>query len=357
MTESQEFDQVLFDRRGPGGRLGVITLNRPKQLNALTYAMIRAIARQLDQWRDDDTLEQIVLVGAGDRGLCAGGDIAEIRADIVEGDGDITADFLADEYRLDASTSDYPKPYIAIMDGLTFGGGVGLSGHSTRRIVTERSQISMPETAIGFTPDIGGTWLLSRMPGETGLHAALTGARLSAGDAIATGWADHFVPRDDLDALLTALEVEPADEAIARFAQEPPAAPILAERVWTDDAYSAPTASEIVARLDELGEAHPGAKDAAAKIRRASPTAVAATLELVRRNREASDLRDAIDLEYRVGMRLVFAHDFLEGVRALLVDKDKSPKWQPATLAEVDQERIRLLFARQDAFEIDWRQS
>ena len=353
-TEPSGTDHLVLERRGPGGRLGVIVLDRPRQLNALSYAMIRAITAALARWRDDDAVEQVLLVGAGERGLCAGGDIAEIRTDLVEGDGRIAAGFLADEYRLDAATAEYPKPYVAIMDGVTFGGGVGLSGHSSRRVVTERSRIAMPETAIGFVPDIGGTWLLSRMPGELGLHAALTGHRLHAADAIATGFADHYVVSERVPRLVELLETESADAAIAAVEQAPPASALVGERIWIDAAYAHDEPHDILHHLEALADTQPLAKQAAEAMRTASPTAVAATLELVRRSRAVPSRRRAIDLEYRVGMRLVAQPDFLEGVRAMLVDKDRAPRWRPATLEEIDRERILALFDPADSPAIDW---
>ncbi|MGO1543486.1 MAG: enoyl-CoA hydratase/isomerase family protein [Gulosibacter sp.] len=347
--------QVLFERRGPRGQLGVITLNRPRQLNALSYAMIREITSQLAAWRQDDTVAQILLVGAGDRGLCAGGDILEIREDVLATGGKVAAEFFASEYRLDAATGDLDKPYIAIMDGYTFGGGVGISAHSRgRRVVTERSRIAMPETAIGFSPDVGGTYLLARMPGETGIHAGLTGAHLDAADAIAAGFADHYVPADSLGELVSRLEVEEADAVLADLARPAPESELLAQRAWIDQAYAASTPLEILARLDEFAEEFSAAADAAKAIRASSPTAITAALEVIRRNRNAAHLREAIDLEYLVGMRLGTGHDFLEGVRAQVVDKDRMPKWQPAALADVLPSEIEQLFALEGGHVIDW---
>lgn len=348
--------QVRFERRGPGGRLGVITLNRPRQLNSLSFAMIREIGDRLARWHEDPEVEQFLLVGAGDRGLCAGGDVLEIRADVLATGGEVAAEFFASEYRLDAATADLAKPYVAIMDGYTFGGGVGLSAHSRgRRVVTERSRVAMPETAIGFIPDVGGTFLLARMPGETGLHAGLTGARLDAGDAIATGFADHFVAAQRLPELVRRLEREAADALLAELSRPAPSSRLLEERDWIDAAYSARTPREIVERLAALGETHPAAADAAAAIRAASPTAVAATLAVIRRNREAVDLRAAIDLEYRVGMRLAVAPDFREGVRAQVLDKDRNPAWLPADLDHVESAAVEALLDPEGGHIVDWR--
>lgn len=354
-NEANLSGQVLFDRRGPGGRLGVITLNRPRQLNSLSYAMIREISAQLVEWEHDANVEQYVLLGAGERGLCAGGDILEIRADVLETGGRISAQFFADEYRLDAATGDLKKPYVALMDGYTFGGGVGISAHSKGyRVVTERTAIAMPETAIGFIPDVGGTYLLANMPGETGVHAGLSGARLDAGDAIATGFADHYIPSEKLSVLAARLETEGAEAVLQSLADSAPESTLLEQRAWIDEAYAAETPLEILDRLDALASTQPAAADAAKAIRASSPLAIAATLEIIRRNRGAADVRAAIDLEYRVGMRLCGRHDFLEGVRAQVLDKDRNPQWQPESLREIAVKDVEALFASEGSHVVDW---
>ncbi len=238
-------DDVLFERRG---RLGVVTLNRPKAVNALTAGMASAMLEQLTRWADDDAVQAVLVRGAGDRGLCAGGDIVAIYRDMLAG-GDATADFWADEYRLNALIDAYPKPYVALMDGLVLGGGVGISAHGSVRIVTERTRTGMPETTIGFVPDVGGTLLLSRSPGESGTHAALTGAHLSGADALFLGLADHFVPSDRLAELAVALETEPVESAVGRFTEPAPASTLEQQREWIDECYAADDAEEIVRRL------------------------------------------------------------------------------------------------------------
>lgn len=355
-VKGNQTDEVLFDRRGPRGRLGVVTLNRPRKLNTLSHAMIRAIAATLANWEDDPEVEQILLTGAGERGLCAGGDIVEIRDDLLASSGtggtggEKAAAFFTDEYRLDASTAELRTPYIALMDGFTFGGGVGLSAHSRGyRVVTERSQIAMPETAIGFVPDVGGTWLLGQMPGEIGLHAGLTGARLTAGDALAMGFADHYLPSAQLPEFVSRLEDEPVDALLTDLTHPAPDSPLLKEREWIDEAYGAATVPEILARLEELAPAHPAAAEAAKAMHASSPTSLAATLEVIRRNRKAANLREAIELEYAVGMQLCVAADFLEGVRAQVVDKDRNPQWQP-----FEQSRVDALFDPEFAQMLNW---
>jgi enoyl-CoA hydratase len=329
---------VLFERRG---RLGVVTLNRPAAVNALTAGMAAAMLEQLTLWADDDDAVAAVLVrGAGDRGLCAGGDIVAIYRDMLDG-GDATADFWAVEYRLNLLIADYPKPYVAFMDGLVLGGGVGISAHGSVRIVTERTRMGMPETTIGFVPDVGGTLLLSRSPGETGTHAALTGAHLSGADALFLGLADHFVPSGRLPELAAALETEPAEAAAARFAEPAPAAVLAAQQEWIDACYSSDDAEEILRRLRAFGAEAAGAADT---IEAKSPTAVKVALASLRRARGLR-LAQALEQEYRVGLRFLEGPDFREGIRAQVVDKDRNPRWKPATLAEVTAVDVAAYFA------------
>ncbi|MGO4857183.1 enoyl-CoA hydratase/isomerase family protein [Arthrobacter sp. 2MCAF14] len=329
--------EVLFEKHG---HLGVITLNRPQAVNALTAGMVHAMLEQLTAWADDDAVKTVLVHGAGDRGLCAGGDIVAIYDDILR-HGDQTADFWAAEYRLNSLIARYPKPYVAFMDGLVLGGGVGISAHGSIRVVTERTRTGMPETTIGFVPDVGGTLLLSRSPGESGTHAALTGAHLSGGDALFLGLADHFVPSESLPALAEALESSTAEAAVGRFVQEPPASALSGQRDWIDEAYGSDDAEEIVARLrDAGGEAAAAADTIEAK----SPTAVKVTLESLRRVRELS-LEEALEQEYRVGVRCLAGPDFREGIRAQVVDKDRNPQWKPASLAEVSRAAVEGFFA------------
>jgi enoyl-CoA hydratase len=328
---------VLFERRG---HLGVITLNRPKAVNALNAGMAEAMLAQLTDWAEDDAVATVLVRGAGGRGLCAGGDIVAIYQDMLTG-GSATAEFWTTEYRLNALISRYPKPYVAFMDGLVLGGGVGISAHGSVRVVTERTRTGMPETTIGFVPDVGGTLLLSRSPGESGTHAALTGAHLSAADALFLGLADHFVPSGSLPALAETLESSTPDAAVARFVQEPPASALAEQREWIDAAYASDDAEEIVRRLRAAGGA---AAEAAATIEAKSPTAVKLTLASLRRVRGLS-LEETLAQEYRVGLRSLAGPDFREGIRAQVVDKDRNPRWKPATLAEVTAADVENYFA------------
>ncbi|MGO4490574.1 enoyl-CoA hydratase/isomerase family protein [Arthrobacter sp. 2YAF22_2] len=329
--------EVLFERRG---RLGIATLNRPKAVNALTAGMAAAMLDQLTRWADDDAVATLLVRGAGDRGLCAGGDIVAIYQDMLDG-GDASADFWAVEYRLNLLISEYPKPYVAFMDGLVLGGGVGISAHGSVRIVTERTRMGMPETTIGFVPDVGGTLLLSRSPGETGTHAALTGAHLSGADALFLGLADTFVPSARLGELATVLETEPAEAAVARFAGTAPPSVLAAQQEWIDACYASDDAGEIVDRLRTVGGEAVGVADT---IETKSPTAVKVALASLRRVRGLT-LGEALEQEYRVGLRFLAGPDFREGIRAQVVDKDRTPHWVPASLAEVSNDDVEAYFA------------
>ncbi|TFC91562.1 enoyl-CoA hydratase/isomerase family protein [Cryobacterium sp. TMT3-29-2] len=331
------------------GRLARIILNRPAALNALTHAMIRRMSAVLTDWATDGQVETVLLTGGGERGLCAGGDIVAIYRG-AEADAHDRADFdaeaasfFADEYQLNAQIHRYPKPYVAVMDGVVLGGGVGVSGHANTRIVTERTRLGMPETAIGFVPDVGGTWLLSRAPGELGTHLALTAGLASGADAIALGLADHFVPSDRLPALTRALAGSDAAEAVRTLAETPPPSPLLAQRRWIDECYAFDDVGEIVAALHRSPVE--GARDAAALILTRSPTALAVTLASLRRARRLPNLDAALDQEYRVTLRFLQRSELQEGIRAQVIDKDRDPRWSPAGLGAVTEASVAAFFA------------
>lgn len=337
MSEANE-PEVLVERVGALGR---ITLNRPRAINALNHAMVQAMASALLEWADDESVGAVLLTGAGERGLCAGGDIVSIYHDAREG-GSGSKDFWRDEYVLNAAIARYGKPYVAIMDGIVMGGGVGVSAHGNVRVVTERSTVGMPEVGIGFVPDVGGTYLLSRAPGELGTHIALTTARLSAGDAIACGFADHFVPSDRLAEFEQALAEGSVEDALARFAQPAPASDLAAQRAWIDAAYAADTVEEIVANLQGSGVAEAAA--AAEQILAKSPTAAKVTLRALRQARELDTLEAVLDQEYRVSLACLGSHDLVEGIRAQVVEKDRNPAWSPSTLEAVTDEHVDRFF-------------
>jgi len=320
------------------GGLGQLTLNRPEALNALDLGMIRSLTRTLEVWCDDPDVQAVLLDGAGDRGLCAGGDVRGLYDQIVAGRAEETGVFFREEYALNALIAEYPKPVVAIADGITMGGGIGLAGHAAVRVVTERSRLAMPETRIGFAPDVGGTWLLARAPGRIGEYLGLTGASMDAADAIYAGFADHLVPSAHLpaltEALVTRADPEGPAQLVLLFDETPGPSRLEAARAWIDDAFAADTVAEIVQRLRARPEAEASA--AADTLESVSPTALAVTLAEVRAARGLPGLRAALAQEY--GVVLWFATsrpDLVEGIRAQLVDKDRSPRWQPATIAEL----------------------
>lgn len=324
------------------GRAGFITLNRPRSINALTHTMVRTVAAALDAWEHDDRIGAVVIEGAGERGLCAGGDIRAIHDDARRG-GRASVAFWRDEYRLNARIARFPKPYVALMDGIVMGGGVGVSAHGSVRVVTERSRIAMPETAIGFVPDVGGTHLLARAPGELGTHLALTGAAVGAGDALLLSLADHFVSSGRLPGLAASLATAHPADAVRQHGSAPPPAELAAHREWIDHCYAAATAEEIVERLSGCGE--PAAKEAAETILTRSPTAVKVTLAAIRRSRELGALGPVLEQEFRVSCAAFTSPDLVEGVRAQVIDKDRRPRWSPATLAEVSDAEVARHFA------------
>ncbi|MFI6006143.1 enoyl-CoA hydratase/isomerase family protein [Streptomyces sp. NPDC051366] len=333
------YEEVLVRTEGRAGRL---TLNRPKALNALSHPMVLRIEEALTAWWEDPAVETVVISGAGERGLCAGGDIRAIYEDARSG-GSASADFWRDEYRLNALIARYPKPYVALMDGIVMGGGVGISAHGTVRIVTERSRVAMPETGIGFVPDVGGTYLLALAPGELGTHLALTGAPVGAADAMLCGLADHFVPAERLGALVAGLGQEPVHDALAPHVGEAPPGELSAHREWIDHCYAADTVEEIVDRL--IGSGVPAAKEAAATLAAKSPTALKVTLAALRSARRLGPLERVLEQEYRVSCHALRSPDLVEGIRAQVIDKDRSPRWSPAHLAEVGESDVARSFA------------
>ncbi len=325
--------------------VGLITLNRPKAINSLTHSMVNAISPVLADWAQDDDIRAVVIDGAGERGLCAGGDIVAIYNSIKDDGGSATRDFWYDEYLLNAQIGRFAKPYVALMDGIVMGGGVGVSAHGNVRVATDTTKMAMPEVGIGFIPDVGGTWILSRTPGLLGLHAALTGQTFDGADAIALGFADHYVPHDKLEAFKAAIIADGVDAALAAHTVEPPPSNLLAQREWIDKCFAEQTAVEIVVAL--RGHGGPAA-EAADLIETRSPVSVSVTLESVRRAAKLETLEDVLRDEYRVSCASLRSHDFPEGIRAQVIDKDRNPKWSPATLAAVTNADVEAYFAPAD---------
>ncbi|SEO70779.1 enoyl-CoA hydratase [Methylobacterium sp. ap11] len=327
-------DTVLVERRGAAGFL---TLNRPKALNALTLEMVRALRAALDAWAADPAVTRVVIQGAGERAFCAGGDIRRIHEEGSAGRHAEAETFFREEYELNALIQRYPKPYVALIDGIVMGGGVGVSLHGSHRVAAERTAFAMPETGIGFFPDVGATYALPRLPGFVGTYLALTGERIAQGDVVAFGLATHAAPAAAFPAIRDALaEGRPVEAAIGTHAVPPPG-PLHAERALVEACFSADTVAEVLSRLDAAGSEF--AKKAAATIRTRSPTSLRLALAQMRRG-AALSFPEAMRLEYRILCRILRGHDFYEGVRSVLIDRDGKPDWRPATLEAVTAEDI-----------------
>ena len=334
---------ILFERRGAAG---VVTLNRPQALNAVTHDMIRALRAALEDWADDPAVTRIVVVAAPGRAFSAGGDIRALTDLGKAGRFDDAVQFWRDEYPLNAYIKEYRKPYVALIDGIVMGGGVGISIHGSHRVAGDRYQFAMPEVGIGFFPDVGATWFLSRMPGEFGAYCALTGDRFNAADACAAGAATHRVLSVRFPALLGVLYgTTPVEAALAAFAEPAGEGPIAARRDAIGRMFADDTVEGILAALDrEGGREQDWARATAATIRTKSPLSLKLALAQVRRGRNW-DFATCMQTEFRIVSRVIHGHDFYEGVRAVIVDKDNAPQWRPATLDAVSDTEIERHFA------------
>lgn len=312
------------------GRAGRITLNRPQALNALTYRMCQAIDQALIDWSDDLAVDLVMIDAAGPRAFCAGGDIAEMYATGTKGDYSYGRHFWRDEYRMNARIAEYDKPVVSFLHGFTMGGGVGVGCHGSHRIVGETSQIAMPECGIGLVPDVGGSFLLALAPGRLGEYLGTTGARMGPGDALYAGFADAFLPEADWPDL--------KDHMIATGRAElpnhpAPDAPLAGLQDQIDRHFAGETLADIARSLD--GAAGAFVEDARAALARAAPLSAACTVEMLHRLGDAPTLRRALELEYRFTHRAMEHGDFLEGIRAQIIDKDKTPRWRHAGAAAV----------------------
>jgi len=335
-----EMDDILFEKRGVAG---FIALNRPQALNALTHAMVEAMKAQLDAWAADPGISCVVVCGAGERAFCAGGDIRAI-AESGHAGTSYALDFWRDEYILNATIKHYPKPYVALMHGIVMGGGLGVSVHGNYRVVDETALVAMPETGIGFFPDVGGSYFLSRCPGEIGMYLALTGARLKTADALYAGVATHLVRAENWPILVDALtQGESPAELLSEIEVRPiPEAPLAKHRAIIDDIFCLPSVEEILEALDEEGDEWTAATTAT--IRTKSPTSLKIAFREVREGKTLS-FDDCMRMEFRISSRILAGHDFFEGVRAAIVDKDGAAKWRPATLGEVADDIVDAYFA------------
>lgn len=357
-------DEILLGRKGG---LAILTINRPQALNALTLENYRRFAPALAAWKDDSSVHAVLVRGAGGRAFCAGGDVRAVW-EAGSGKGDdrsLTSVFFAEEYRLIHQIHHFPKPYVAIIDGITMGGGAGISVNGAYRVATEKTLFAMPETAIGLFPDVGATRFLNRCPGRIGRYLGLLGARLGAADALYCGFATHIAAQDRIESLIEALAAEPWQAGqehrqmaaiLDRFAIDPGGPPLAARRAAIDRIFAADRVEQILAALaaeaaaggidaDWAGETHAG-------LLKRSPTSLKITLRQLTLGRDY-DLAQALRLEYRLTQHVMAGHDFYEGVRAALIDKDQRPRWRPASLAELDEAAVEAYFQPLGEGELD----
>ena len=324
---------VLAER---DGRIGRIVLNRLNALNALDIGMIRACTAALHEWQDDPHVHAVVIEGAGDRAFCAGGDIRAIRQHHLENRPDLVEAFFSEEYALNYLIATYPKPYIALVDGICMGGGIGVSVHGAYRVATESAVFAMPETAIGFLPDIGATYFLPRLPGRVGFYLALTGTRMVGADAVHAGLATQFTPREQLAALSGELAAD-GPAVLARYAAPLPPFSLAPHRAIIDTAFGAASMAAVLHLLENASDGFSG--DTAATLRTMSPSSLVWSLRLLQSGADRT-LRQCLDAELRATRTITPHHEFIEGVRAMVVDKDRQPRWQPSRVEDVDPAEI-----------------
>ncbi|MBM3541032.1 MAG: enoyl-CoA hydratase/isomerase family protein [Alphaproteobacteria bacterium] len=324
------------------GGLARVTLNRPQALNALTLEMAKALDSALVRWEADDAVRAVVVRGAGERAFSAGGDIRALYESGTTKANTLTRDFYWREYRLNRRIKRFPKPYVALMDGVAMGGGVGVSVHGSHRVATERTLFAMPETGIGLFPDVGGSHFLPRCPGKIGLYLALTGTRIGAADCLYAGITTHHVPSAGLGALVDSMAQGAVDAALAAFHEDPGPASLAANRAAIDRCFGQGSVEAIAAALESEG----GEWAAKARAAMAEKSPFLQKVAFAQLSRGASlSFEDAMVMEFRLVQRAMAFHEFYEGVRAAVIDKDRTPKWRPATLAEVDAADVEAWFA------------
>lgn len=352
-------DDILFERRGAAG---LVILNRPKALNALTHDMVRALTAQLAAWAGDGAVARVIVTAEGERAFCAGGDIRALYDLGRAGRQDEAREFFRAEYTLNAAVKRFPKPYIALIDGIVMGGGVGISIHGSHRVAGDRYTFAMPEVGIGFFPDVGATYALPLFPGELGTFCAVTGERLGTADAVASGAATHHVRSDRFPDLRDALcGTTPVDAVLNAFAEPrggegAAKGPMTLRRAAIDRLFAGDRIEDILAALDREAASNAPeaewARGTAATMRTKSPTSLKLALAQMRRGRTLP-FEDCMRLEFRIVSRVVHGHDLYEGVRAVIVDKDNAPRWRPATLAEVTDAEIARHFEPMEGGDLD----
>lgn len=344
-------EHIIFEEVfGKGGDIGLITLNRPESLNALTHAMCRQLSSQLQHWETSSKIKAVIIRGAGDKAFSAGGDIVQLYKDGKAGNLSQAKEFFRDEYRLNYQVHQYTKPFISLLDGITMGGGVGVSIHGSHRVVTERFVFAMPETGIGFFPDIGGSYFLSRCPGETGLYLGLTGMKLNAAEAIYVNLTDYFISSNHLDELIRIIASqkfgddadEAVDDILKAVSVTPEAAALESVRGNIDACFCMDSIEEIFTALKQQDK--PWHQETLKILQQKSPTSLKITLREIREG-VALDFESCMQMEFRLCQRFMQGHDFYEGIRATLIDKDKKPNWKPDKLSDISQDSIDSYFA------------
>ncbi|QCB27567.1 enoyl-CoA hydratase/isomerase family protein [Corynebacterium endometrii] len=333
-------DQIISEIQG---KAGILTLNRPKAINALNLEMVLELTRVLKDWEHEDSVQLVIFKGAGDRGLCAGGDIAMLYRDALE-DGTEGVEFWREEYQLDYLISRYTKPTVAIMNGIVLGGGIGIAGHCSHRVVTDDTRVGMPEVNIGFSPDVGGSRLLANAPDNLGRHLAYTAGHVGPAEAIDTGFADYYVPKEQIEKLINALAENGVDD-IAKYAEEIGQG-FGVNRDEMVDVYSAPTIEDILKRLEDLASdkgAEHWAADALKRIRRNSPLGLKVTEYSLNLNGGAT-VEETLTNDFWMSAHFQRDPDFAEGVRAQIIDKDRNPQWNCATLESVSSRKVKSFF-------------
>lgn len=342
---------ILFDQKG---HVGLITLNRPKALNALNHGMAVALHKQLDTWAVEDSIHAVIITGSGEKGFCAGGDVVALyNSGLLWKEGGDAAstewrDFFNDEYRMNSAIHHFPKPYIAIMDGITMGGGVGVSVHGSHRIATERTMMAMPETGLGLIPDVGGGYFLPRLPGQTGMFLALKGERVKAADCLYLGICQSYMNSAHIEGFIGTLasfdlvNEQIIAESIATFAETPEGGRLEAQREDIDRLFGADSLDQVFSNLNaDNGE---WALGQLAKLKKMSPTSMKVTFEQVRRGKDLA-FNDNLVNEFRAVCQIMTGTDFYEGVRAILLDKDMAPKWSPVDFDGVTSPMVEAHFA------------
>jgi enoyl-CoA hydratase len=338
------------------GSAGVVCLNRPKALNAMTLEMSIGIDAALDRFESDPAIAVVLLEGAGERGLCAGGDVRGLYESSRAG-GDLGKVFWRQEYIMNARIAKFPKPYVAFMDGLVMGGGVGLSAHARHRVVTEKTRLAMPEVGLGFFPDVGGTWLLSRSPGEIGTYFGLTGQTMNGPDAIYARFADAVVPSNKLSALREVLtKIRPGTASgevqtlIDGFATGEVSGPVAAMQAKIDSWFGHDRMEDVFAALQRDGSEL--AQSTLKTLNEKSPRGMVVGLKLMRLGRRSSSLEECLVREYRAALEVFRSDDFREGVRAAVIDKDRNPRWSPSRVEDVTPGMLAPYFAEIGADEL-----